>query len=41
MCVPGYEDLLCDVVNICVHMFETKMYLTPSEKHMLVKVRLH
>ncbi|XP_045489000.1 cytoplasmic FMR1-interacting protein [Pieris rapae] len=36
--INGYEDLLCDVVNICVHMFETKMYLTPSEKHMLVKV---
>lgn len=36
--IPGYEDLLADVVNICVHMFETRMYLTPSEKHMLVKV---
>lgn len=36
--IVGYEDLLSDVVNICVHMFETKMYLTPEEKHMLVKV---
>ncbi|KAJ8930848.1 hypothetical protein NQ314_016265 [Rhamnusium bicolor] len=36
--ITGYEELLADVVNICVHMFETKMYLTPSEKHMLVKV---
>lgn len=36
--IPGYEDLLADVVNICVHMYDTKMYLTPSEKHMLVKV---
>nr|CAI5867665.1 unnamed protein product [Callosobruchus analis] len=36
--IVGYEELLADVVNICVHMFETKMYLTPSEKHMLVKV---
>lgn len=36
--IPGYEELLADVVNICVHMFETKMYLTPNEKHMLVKV---
>lgn len=34
----GYEELMCDVVNICVQMYETKMYLTPSEKHMLVKV---
>uniref|UniRef100_T1IPJ0 Cytoplasmic FMR1-interacting protein n=1 Tax=Strigamia maritima TaxID=126957 RepID=T1IPJ0_STRMM len=36
--IPGYEDLLADVVNISVQMFESKMYLTPSEKHMLVKV---
>lgn len=36
--IPGYEELLAEVVNICVQMFETKMYLTPSEKHMLVKV---
>lgn len=36
--IQGYEDLLCDVVNICVHMFETKMFMSPEEKHMLVKV---
>lgn len=36
--IPNYEELLADVVNICVNMFETKMYLTPTEKHMLVKV---
>lgn len=36
--IPGYEDLLSDVVNLAVHMFESKMYLTPNEKHMLVKV---
>lgn len=36
--IQGYEDLLADVVNICVYMFDNKMYLTPSEKHMLVKV---
>lgn len=36
--VTGYEELLSDVVNLAVHMFETKMYLTPNEKHMLVKV---
>lgn len=34
----GYEELLADVVVICVQMFEGKMYMTPSEKHMLVKV---
>ena len=36
--VPGYEDLLSDVVNLAVYMYENHMYLLPSEKHMLVKV---
>jgi len=36
--IQAHEDLLCDVVNISVHMFENKMYLTPKEKQMLVKV---
>jgi cytoplasmic FMR1 interacting protein len=36
--IPGYEELLADVITLCVQMFETKMYLTPNEKHMLVKV---
>lgn len=37
--IAGYEELLADVVTLCVQMFESKMYLTPTEKHMLVKVR--
>ncbi|KAF2356380.1 Protein of unknown function DUF1394 [Trinorchestia longiramus] len=36
--IGAHEDLLCEVVNISVHMFENKMYLTPKEKQMLVKV---
>jgi len=36
--VLGYEDLLSDVVNLAVYMYENHMYLLPSEKHMLVKV---
>lgn len=36
--ITGYEELLADVVNIAVHMYESKMYMLPSEKHMLVKV---
>ncbi|XP_050079381.1 cytoplasmic FMR1-interacting protein [Anopheles maculipalpis] len=36
--IAGYEDLLSEVVNICVHMYDSKMYMTPEEKHMLVKV---
>ena len=38
--VPGSEDLLSDVVNLAVYMYENHMYLLPSEKHMLVKVNL-
>ena len=36
--IPGYEELLADVINICQHMFESHMYLEPSEKYMLIKV---
>lgn len=36
--IPGYDDLLADIVNICVQMYDTKMYMLPAEKHMLVKV---
>ena len=36
--IPGYEDLLCDVVSLAVSHYENKMYLLPLEKHMLVKV---
>lgn len=36
--VPGYDDILCDVINTSVQMFENKMYLLPQEKHILVKV---
>jgi cytoplasmic FMR1 interacting protein len=39
LAVLGYEELLADVVNTSVHMFENKLYLLPHEKHMLVKVR--
>uniref|UniRef100_A0A0N4UEL4 Cytoplasmic FMR1-interacting protein n=1 Tax=Dracunculus medinensis TaxID=318479 RepID=A0A0N4UEL4_DRAME len=36
--IAGYEELLADVVNICVLLFENHMYITPSERHMFVKV---
>lgn len=36
--IPGYEELLADIINISVDYYENKMYLTPSEKHMLLKV---
>ncbi|KFO19736.1 Cytoplasmic FMR1-interacting protein 1 [Fukomys damarensis] len=36
--ISGYEELLADIVNLCVDCYENRMYLTPSEKHMLLKV---
>ena len=33
--ISGYEELLADIVNLCVDYYENRMYLTPSEKHML------
>ncbi|KAK7103491.1 cytoplasmic FMR1-interacting protein 1 homolog [Littorina saxatilis] len=36
--IPGHEDLLADIVNTCVHMYESRMYLEPAEKYQLVKV---
>jgi len=38
--IKNFDELLCDIVNICLLMFEQKTYLTPAEKHMLVKVSL-
>ena len=37
--VPGYDDILCDVINTSVQMFENKLYLLPQEKHILIKVK--
>ena len=41
MKIKNFEDLLCDIINICLLMYEQKTYLTPAEKHMLVKVGIH
>uniref|UniRef100_A0A8C9P712 Cytoplasmic FMR1-interacting protein n=1 Tax=Spermophilus dauricus TaxID=99837 RepID=A0A8C9P712_SPEDA len=35
--ISGYEELLADIVNLCVDYYENRMYLTPSQKHMLLK----
>ncbi|XP_076441680.1 cytoplasmic FMR1-interacting protein 2-like [Babylonia areolata] len=36
--IPGHEELLADVVNTCVNMYETGLYMEPAEKYLLVKV---
>lgn len=39
--INGYDELLADIVNLCVDYYENKMYLTPNEKHTLLKVVGH
>ena len=36
--IPGYEELISDVISLATMMYETNMFMLPSEKHMLVKV---
>lgn len=36
--IPGYEELISDVINLATHMYEDNLYMLPFEKHMLVKV---
>jgi len=36
--IDGFDNLLTDVVNICAHFHENRMFSTPAEKQMLVKV---
>ena len=38
--IRNYEELFCDIVNTAITMYENKSYLTPAEKHTLVKVKL-
>ncbi|GMT25093.1 hypothetical protein PFISCL1PPCAC_16390 [Pristionchus fissidentatus] len=36
--IDGHEELFSDVINICAFMYENRLYLSPSEKHLFVKV---
>lgn len=36
--VNGSEDLMCDIVNTCVNIYENRSYLTPNEKHGCIQV---
>ena len=33
-----FEEVLATLVNACLHHLETKSYMLPKEKHMLLKV---
>ena len=36
--ISNYEDLILDIINICVTYYEQELYLVPDDKHMLLKV---
>lgn len=36
--IEAYDDLLADVISICLSIYENQWYATPAEKHMLIKV---
>ena len=36
--IEGYDELLSDIINLCVHFYEFRMYVLPKEKHLLLKV---
>jgi cytoplasmic FMR1 interacting protein len=36
--IANYEDLVLDIINICVSYYEQELYLVPDDKHMLLKV---
>lgn len=36
--IQGYDDVLADVLTLCVRLYESNMYITPNDKHVLLKV---
>lgn len=36
--LQGYEDLLCEIVDLCCSLYDQKAFILPAEKHMLLKV---
>ena len=39
--IEGYDELLSDIINLCVNFYEFKMYVLPKEKHLLLKVSIY
>ena len=37
--IQGYDDVLADVLTLCVKLYESNMYITPNDKHVLLKVQ--
>ena len=38
--VDGYEDVLCEIIDLCCTLYEQKAFILPAEKHMLLKVKI-
>lgn len=38
--IEGFDELLADIIQQCVHFYEFRLYVLPKEKHLLLKVRL-
>ena len=36
--IPGYEDMLTDLLILCVKLYENNMHIVPHDKHMFLKV---
>ena len=36
--IDHFEDILAEIINTAARRFEMKCYMTPKEKHMLLKV---
>ena len=36
--IENFEEVLAEIVNTAARRFEMKCYMTPKEKHMLLKV---
>lgn len=37
--ILNFEEVLAEIVNTAARRYEMKCYMTPKEKHMLLKVR--
>lgn len=37
--IQGYDDVLADVLTLCVRLYEGNLYITPNDKHVLLKVQ--
>ncbi len=37
--IQGYDDVLADVLTLCVKLYEGNLYITPNDKHVLLKVQ--